>query len=399
MKSKTAVIIGGGIIGLSTAYQLARRGYGRVVVLEKDQVGDGSSGRAAGISTGLLWSETGVKARMISLRLFREMAREFPGYQFHNEHGCLNLFSPELWEGRRQLLPLYDRLGAPYAVLSPEEIHRRWPALHPGANHVGLHDPMGGYSEPSEYIPALARRVRELGAEIHEHTTVTGFIQEGGRLVGVRTAAGTHLADAVVCTVHVWTLPVLAGLGLRLPAKHFVHQRYVSAPLPEALAMPPVNADIFGGYVRPAAGNRVLLGVETGEREECRVPSTDFHMRTLSAPAGLRDETILRFSTLLPALRGRNWETEHVGLISFSADGEPILGPVAAVPGLYVGLAFHSGGFSYNPVAGQLLAEFVSEGRTSIDVSAFSPNRFTPEVVAAHLDRTVQQKDAVRRRH
>src|SRR6185312_15654787 len=70
MKSRTVVIIGGGVIGLSTAYQLARRKYGRIVLVEKGALGDGSSSRAAGIGTGLLWSETGVKARKISMRLF-----------------------------------------------------------------------------------------------------------------------------------------------------------------------------------------------------------------------------------------------------------------------------------------------------------------------------------------
>ena len=80
-------------------------------------------------------------------------------------------------------------------------------------------------------------------------------------------------------------------------------------------------------------------------------------------------------------------------------DGEPVLGPVKAVPGLFVGLAFHSGGFSYNPAAGFLLAEYVSEGKTSIDTAAFSPDRYTPAMAAAHLATTVAQKDAVRRRH
>jgi sarcosine oxidase, subunit beta len=80
-------------------------------------------------------------------------------------------------------------------------------------------------------------------------------------------------------------------------------------------------------------------------------------------------------------------------------DGEPILGPVAQLPGFYTGLAFHSGGFAYNPAAGLLLAEFVADGRTSIDVSAFSPDRFDPRDVDEYLATTVPQQAAVRRRH
>ena len=396
---RTVVIVGGGVIGLSTAYQLARRRYGRIVLLEKGRLGEGSSSRAAGITSGLLWSETGVRARKVGIRLFREMGRTLPGYAYHDEHGCLNLFSPALWPAREALLPLYDRLGAPYRILSAAEISRLWPALRPPDDSVGLHDPAGGYSEPPDYLRALAGAAAERGVEIHEREKVVDWVRAGDRLAGVVTTRSKFNADAVVATVHVWTLPTLASLRVRPPVKHFVHQRYLSAPLPSPMVFPPVNADPFGGYVRPAAGNRLLLGVETPEREEWKVDSADFDMAGLEAPPGLRDRTVERFQGLLPGLRGATWASQEVGLISFSMDGEPVLGPVAAVPGLFLGQAFHSGGFSYNPVAGLLLAEWVSEGKTSIDVSAFSPDRFETDAAEAHLASTIPQKHAVKRRH
>lgn len=399
MSTRTVVIVGGGVTGLSTAYHLARRRYGRIVVLEKDTLGGGSSSRAAGITTGLLWSETGVLARRTALALFGELSRELPGYTFHREHGCLNLFTPSSWPDREKLLPLYDRLGAPYRVLTAGEIRQRWPRLHPPMDFVGLHDPLGGYSEPPEYLSALAQRVRELGVEVRENTVVTDFLRSGAAVTGVRAGGETIPADAVVATVYAWTPPTLAALGLRLPAKTFVHQRYVTAPLPVPLDIPAVNADPLGGYVRPAAGNRLLLGVETAEREEWRVQSTAFRTDELSPPAGLREQTLERFRSFLPGIEQMSWESQKVGLISFSMDGEPILGPVRATPGLFVGLAFHSGGFSYNPVAGLLLAEFVSEGKTSIDVTAFSPDRFAAGPTDEYLTATVKQRDAVRRRH
>jgi sarcosine oxidase subunit beta len=88
-----------------------------------------------------------------------------------------------------------------------------------------------------------------------------------------------------------------------------------------------------------------------------------------------------------------------VGLLTFSSDGEPILGPIASLEGLYVGVAFHSGGFAYNPVSGQLLAELVAEGRTSLDIAAFSPQRFSDKETEEYLASTVPQKYAARRRH
>ncbi len=96
MSSATAIIIGGGVIGLSTAYQLARKKFGKVILLEKGPVGDGSSSRAGGIITGLLWSETGVLARKLSLALYRELSADLPGYRFADV-GCLILFDPSCW--------------------------------------------------------------------------------------------------------------------------------------------------------------------------------------------------------------------------------------------------------------------------------------------------------------
>jgi glycine/D-amino acid oxidase-like deaminating enzyme len=372
--------------------------FGKIVLLDKGPVGDGSSSRAAGIITGLLWSETGVVARKRSLELFRELSEDLPGYRFQDV-GCLNLFDPTSWPERQRLLPLYDRLGAPYEILDAAGIRARWPELTPDREITGLFDPLGGYSEPDEYIPALARRVRELGVEVVENRQVQGFLEAQGRVVGVQTAERQWEADVVICTVHAWMLKVLEVLGRQLPLKNFVHQRYLTTPLAAPVYIPAVNANPQNGYIRPASGRRVLAGGETAWREEFTVPARDFHMSALTAPAEVKTSLTRAMTPLLPRLSQTSWESERVGLIAFSVDGEPIVGPIEAFPGLYVGCGFHSGGFAYNPVAGLLLAEYAAQGETSIDVSAFSPQRFATPVVEDYLASTVTQANAVRRRH
>jgi glycine/D-amino acid oxidase-like deaminating enzyme len=113
----------------------------------------------------------------------------------------------------------------------------------------------------------------------------------------------------------------------------------------------------------------------------------------------LKDELHQRLLPVLPFLNSVAFVGESVGLLTFSMDGEPVLGPLAAVPGLILGLAFHSGGFAYNPGTGELLAEYVSQGRTSIDVSSWSPNRFDPRETSAYLQEVLRQKDIAKRRH
>lgn len=393
--SRHAVIVGAGVTGLSTAYHLARRSYGKITVIEKGRVGDGASSRAAGIITGLLWSETGVRARKISLTRFRELSNELDGYQFQDV-GCLNLFDASSWPERERLLPLYDRLGVEYTIMDRAEMASTWPDLVLSGEPIGLFDPLGGYSEPDHYLPALADGCRDLGVEIREGCMVSDFIVDSGRMAGVVAGNERIETDAVVSTVHVWTLKVLESIGLQLPLKSFVHQRYVTAPLPVPVRIPAVNANPQGGYIRPHYGQRVLAGIENPEAPEFRVPGRSFSMSTITPPAGLDDMARDNLLPLVPATRRTDgpdracradwadWEIEKAGLLSFSGDGEPVLGPVECFPGLFVGVAFHSGGFAYNPAAGVLLAGCVADGRPEIDIEAFSPDRFDAEDTDAY---------------
>ena len=124
-----------------------------------------------------------------------------------------------------KLLPLYQGLGAPFQILDAGEISERWPDLHPPGEVKGLFDPLGGYSEPDEYIPAIAGQCRQLGVEIRENEKVEEFILQNGVVTGVRTTKTSLEADAVICTVYSWTLKLTDPLGIKWPIKVFVHQR------------------------------------------------------------------------------------------------------------------------------------------------------------------------------
>jgi sarcosine oxidase, subunit beta len=399
MSNKTFLIIGAGVTGLSTAYHLARFNAGRIMVLEQGSIGSGSSSRAGGITSRLLWTETGVQARKIAINWFRHLSGELPGYTYHNEHGCLNLFSPELWPTREKLLPLYDRLDAPYQILSAAQIKARWPRLNPPDEFIGLHDAQGGYSEPADYLAALSAKVRELGVEIREQVTVRELIRSGDRITGVRTDGETLAADTVILANYAWVLPLLATVGMSVPAKTFIHQRFVSSPLPEPGAFPPVNADPYLGYIRPAAGNRLLLGIESSDVPDLKVDAMDYRMETLAEPWDLVAPAVERFAEFFPGIRQLTWETVKVGLLSFSLDGEPILGPLPGIEGLLMGCCYHSGGFSYNPAMGLFLAEYATKGETSLDVSAFLPSRFAADETAAYLATSITQSQSFKRRH
>ncbi len=400
MNAPSIIIVGGGVIGLSSAYQLARRGVTRVTLLEKDAVGAGASSRAGGIITGHLWSKTGIEARKISLRLYQELSEQLRpyGYQYQAT-GCLNLFSPEEWLERKKLLPLYRECKLPYEILDAAEIHKRWSLLTPADDMMGLFDPLGGYSEPDDYIPALAQHCRALGVDIREGATVTEFVKERERIIGLIADGELLAADQVICCVHSWTNRLLAEVGIQLPMKSFVHQRYLTAPLEKTAPLPAVNANPYEVYLRPAKHKRILVGGETADRPEQEMPSLAFGMNELRAPRGFSNRLRGKVQALMPAIAQYPFQEERVGLIAFSMDGEPILGAAPEAPGLLVGTAFHSGGFAYNPVAGKLLADLATEGETELDIAAFSPGRFSSRAADAYSNTKLRQKHAFSRRH
>lgn len=388
------IVIGAGVTGLSTAYHLIKRGAGRVTVIDKGPVGDGSSSRAAGICTGLLWSEAGIRVRKRCFELYDQLSDELPGYAFHRS-GCLNLFTREEWAERKKLLPLYGTLGAPYEVLDPP----MWKGLDLADDIVGLYDPLGGYSEPSEYLPALSTALRKAGVEIIEKQPVNGFVHAGGKVRGVMTPEGPIHAGAVVCTTLSWAGLLLQELGLRIPMKAFVHQRYELTPVSSLPALPAVNANPLGIYFRPALDGRILVGIETLDRQDFAMPNRDYRLSALAIDPALGASASARLASIVSAAKGARIETESVGLLTFSLDGEPILGPIGGYAGLYLGVAFHSGGFAYNPGTGELLAQYVMEGSTAIDVRSWSPDRFDADEAAEYIATRLTQAHSFRRRH
>lgn len=388
------IVIGAGVTGLSTAYHLIKRGAGRVTVIDKGPVGDGSSSRAAGICTGLLWSEAGIRVRKRCFELYDQLSDELPGYAFHRG-GCLNLFTREEWAERKKLLPLYDTLGAPYQVMDPP----MWKGLDLADDVVGLYDPLGGYSEPSEYLPALSAALRQAGVEILENQPVSGFISGGGAVRGVMTPGGPIHAGAVVCTTLSWAGLLLQDLGLRIPMKAFVHQRYELTPVSSLPTLPAVNANPLGIYFRPALDGRILVGIETLDRQDFAMPHRDYRLSALAVDPALGASASARLASIVPATKGARIESESVGLLTFSLDGEPILGPIGGYAGLYLGVAFHSGGFAYNPGTGELLAQYVMEGRTAIDVRSWSPDRFDADEADEYIATRLTQAHSFRRRH
>lgn len=389
MADTSVVAVGAGIAGLSTSFQLAEKGAGPIVLVDKGQVGSGSSSRSGAVNTMLMGSEAATLARGISFDIFERFDRILDNYDFH-QVGCLGIYTSEQFETAAQLHDMHRRSGARFEVLRRSELKARFPDLRIKDNEYGVLDLRGGYSEPDRYIPALAAKVRELGVEIREHHTVEDFLVEGGRIKGVHLRGDEELrADATVCTVNAWANSLLARVGQLLPARNFVHERYVTQPFDRPPRLPASNDDANGIYFRPTEDNRVLLGTGVPEPLQIKMPGPDFDLKELEPSPDSLPFIQKAVGERLPMLRDIEFDYHRVGLVSYPIDFVPNIGPVAALPGLYLATHFCSGGFGYHPVAGLLIAEYIVDGQTRIDASDFSPDRFKTFDTESYLEQDI----------
>ena len=394
MPQPSTIIIGAGLAGLSTAFHLADKGARQVILLDKGHIGSGSSSRSGAVNTMLMATPNATRARAISFDIFERFDRLLEDYTFH-QNGCLAIYNPDQLAVAAQLHDMHRANGARFDVLDRPDLEKRFPALKLKDDECGVLDYRGGWSEPDRYIPALAAKIRALGVEIREHQTVEDFIVENGRVCGVRTRQSSDLrADVTVCTVNAWANSLLARVDQPLPARNFVHERFVTKPFDRAPQLPAVNDDATGVYYRPTETNALLLGSGAVEPEQVN-PDPDFDLAQLSPTPESLPFILDAVRDRLPLMHDAEIDYHRVGLVSYPIDFLPNIGPIAALPGLYLGTNFCSGGFGHTPMAGRLLAEYIIDGQTTFDGSDFAPDRFADFDTKTYLTQDITYNDMI----
>ena len=374
----SVVIVGAGVAGLCTAYHLAEAGVKRVILVDKQTVGSGSSSRSGAVNTMLMATETATRARGLSMDLFERFGDILDGYSFH-QSGCMFICSEDQFRKREEEQDMQRRAGAHFDILRRAEVEERFPDLRIGDDEYCVLDYRGGWNEPETYIRALTARIRQMGVEVRENLAVEEFLIEDGRLSGIRTrTAGEIRADAVVCTVNAWVNSLLQQVGQLMPARNYVYQRFVTPPFAAAPLVPATNDDALGVYYRPTEDHRLLLG-SSGPQEavEIVMPGVDFDYKALELPPVVAPFIKEAVRERLPMMDGVDFAEHRVGLISMTADSMPNVGPVARLPGLFLASNFNSGGFGHHAFAALLLKEFIVDGQTQLDAGEFSPDRFS----------------------
>ena len=365
------VIVGAGIMGISTAYHLARRRAGRIVVLERDDVCSGSTALASGGIRHQYANRIGIELTLRSIETYERFEDEFGVNPRFRQHGYLILVTTEAEQAQAERnVALQRSLGVDVQLLTPEETHTRFAYLATDDLRGATYSPRDGYADPYLATTAIAARARALGVTIRTGCEVTGFARAHDRIESVVTRDGTLSAPVVVLATGAWSGVVGTLAGVEIPVAPLRRSKFITAPfafdqIPEAT---PFVIDPHLGISLRREGPGILLGI--GRRAEAGSFSTVLDW-SLAEP--LVERAVRRAPVLADAQLMRTW----TGLYEMTPDQTGIVSAVPGVAGLHVIAGFSGHGFMHGPVAGQLMAKLITDGRAStLDIAPLGIDRF-----------------------
>jgi sarcosine oxidase subunit beta len=370
-KQAEIVIIGGGVMGASTAYHLASRGCTDVVLLERESFfGQGASGKNAGGIRYQFSTEINIRLSQVSLPMLDRFEVEM-GQAIDLQYcGYLFLLTNEQDVKRfRQNVELQHRLGVDTEWLSGDEVRRRVPQLEADDVLAGTFHGRDGLADPHGVVSGYMRAGRRLGVRALTDSAVTDIDVEGGRVRAVQTSRGTIACNTVVNAAGPWAAVVSEMAGVPLPVKPIRRQMLTTTPLPEIPPDFPFVIDFAQSLYFHREGEGLLTGMSNPHEEPGFDERVDEEWELVHMEAA-----VARLPLLAKAGRVSHW----AGLYEVTPDAHPIIGAVPELDGYYVVAGFSGHGFMHGPVAGLLVAEIIVDGQaTTLDISTLDYGRFS----------------------
>ncbi len=365
-----AIVIGAGVMGTSTAFQLVQRGVKRVVVLEKSSIAAGSSGKSSALVRMHYSFLPEARLALASLPWFQEWGDRVGGRCGFTQTGFFRLIDPGKEDLLRQNVDRLRGIGVNTELIPGEELKRMDGNANIEDVEVAAYEPDSGYADGHSTANAFMDAARRGGATIHQGVTVTGFQVQGDRIQGVETDAGTFSAPIVISTAGPWSGPLLRRIGIDLPLVPSRHQIMI-LERPPGLSHEQVYISPGSLYFRPDSAGLTLVGYGAGDDhvdpDTYRDAVDDDHQLEGSA----------RLSHRIPAMEQAGMRRGYAGCYTVTPDGKMIVDHAPGIEGLILGTGFSGTGFKISPAIGIALAELATQGEaTTVDVSAFSATRF-----------------------
>jgi len=391
------VIIGGGIIGCSIAYHLAKRGERDVVLLERLQLTHGATWHAAGLVGQLRSSSNLTRLMRYGAELYGKLEAETGQATGWQGVGSLRLASsPARWLELKRSATMAKGFGFHVELVSPRQALDLFPLLETKGVVGAAWIEGDGYVDPTSLTNAYAAGARAGGVTIVQGVRVTGLARNGRRVTAVLTDAGDIEAECVINATGMWGREIAAMAGTRVPACAVEHQYFVTEKTDRIAAGLPTLRDPDGNfYVKPEPGALAVGGWETNTRTW----GTD-GIRPDFGPELLQSD-YERFAPLAEAASARIPVLNDVGIrqmitgpIPITADGEPIIGLSPELDNFYLCCGFTSG-IAASGGAGWVMANWIVDGDPGLDLWPFDVRRFgTPHSVKSFMyERAVESYD------
>lgn len=371
LPSKTnIVVVGGGVMGASTAYHLALKGEKNVVLLERQPFfGQGATGKCAGGIRYQFSTEINVRLSQISLPMLARFEEETGQSIDLQWIGYLFLLTNEAdvrkFEGN---VRMQNRLGVPTQWLSGDEVRQSVPQLNADDVLAGTFHSGDGLADPNGVVSGYISAARKLGVTALSDVEVQDVCVEGGRISGVSTSAGDIACDVVVNAAGPWAAVVSKMAGVPLPVTPIRRQMLTTTPIPELPDDFPFVIDFAQSLYFHPEGEGLLTGMSNPHEKPGFDERVDEEWELVHM-----EKAIER----LPLLERVGLMSHWAGLYEVTPDAHPIIGPVKDLGGYYVVAGFSGHGFMHGPVAGLLMAEMILDGDTStLDISMLDYDRF-----------------------
>ena len=368
-----AVVIGGGVMGASILRSLAEKGMTNTLLLERDVLGSGSTGRSS--SAIRMHYSTEVHARMAweSFKVFRNFGEAVGGECGYTQTGHLIFAGEGDTETFKANVAMQQSVGIDTRLVSREEAQELAPSFYLDDCGIIAYEPLCGYGDASATCTSFAQRARDLGARTILRCPATDVEVSGGRVTAVVSSEGRIATDRAVIATGPWSRRFLLQQGIDLPLEATRHEVVHLRRGPDGPAHHPGGGDIINQiYFRPEGSDLVLVG--NGNMEDVIEDPEIFAQR---ASPGFIQEIWTRLARRVPSLADAEFSTGYAGLYTSTPDSHPIMDAVDGIDGLYVCTGFSGHGFKLSPMVGLLMAELMLDGRaTSIDITPLRMSRF-----------------------
>ncbi len=367
------VVVGGGVHGTSIAWNLAKRGAGRVMLLEKTGIAAGATQYSSANSRLHYQLETLAKMALFGQNMFKNFKEEVGGDCGWNQIGYVVLLPEADVKPAREIVEMQQRIGIAARMITNDEIAEMEPTTNMEGIIAGCIEPTSGHADGSLTAHSFADAAAREGVELRIGAEVLGISKQGDG-IEVKTDKGSINAGNAVLATGFRTSALLAQVGVDMPINPIRHTIAIVERAPGMSDSHPVISDhVSLGYYRPTGPGLTLIGVHDPLEGE-----PDDEVEAERAPRqGVEVELASRFAERYPNQENARLRQGYTGVYDCTPDFQPAFGAVPGTPGLFVDAGYSGHGFKLSPAAGHLMADLILDGKTSfVDMTPFRVERF-----------------------